>query len=57
MTGLMHLRKFINAAGALLPNRRESAVVYGMPAELVARRGAQMILPAEQIANQLIKWA
>lgn len=43
--------------GRTIAESEESAVVYGMPAELVARRGAQMILPAEQIANQLIKWA
>lgn len=35
----------------------QTAVVYGMPKELVAQGGAQEILPNTRIADQLIKWA
>lgn len=35
----------------------ESAVVFGMPAELIARGGASVVLPADKIANQIIAWA
>ena len=35
----------------------ETAVVYGMPKELVERGGASLVLPLPKIANQLIAWA
>jgi two-component system chemotaxis response regulator CheB len=35
----------------------ESAVVFGMPKELIAKRGASVVLPAEKIAAQLSLWA
>jgi len=34
-----------------------SAVVFGMPDELIKRGGASMVLPVEKIATQLIAWA
>src|SRR5664279_239092 len=34
----------------------ESAVVFGMPAELIRRGGASTVLPAEDIARQLRDW-
>ena len=34
----------------------ETAVVFGMPAELIARGGANLILPAERIADQIRIW-
>ncbi len=43
--------------GRTIAESEESAVVFGMPAELIKRGGATLILPAEKIANQLIAWA
>ncbi len=34
----------------------ETAVVFGMPAELIERKGAKLVLPAERIARQLQVW-
>ncbi|MCG5500450.1 protein-glutamate methylesterase/protein-glutamine glutaminase [Ectothiorhodospira lacustris] len=34
----------------------QSAVVFGMPAELIKRGGATTVLPVEKIAEQIIKW-
>lgn len=34
----------------------DSAVVFGMPAELIARGGAAVVLPAERIAGQVMTW-
>ena len=34
----------------------ESATVFGMPKELIARGGAQLILPVDEIAAQLENW-
>ena len=36
---------------------QDSAIVFGMPAELIHRNGATRVLPADQIATQLIAWA
>lgn len=33
-----------------------SAVVFGMPKELIARGGADKVLPARQIAKQIMQW-
>ena len=33
-----------------------SAVVFGMPLELIQRKGAELVLPAERIAQQLMQW-
>ncbi|MDQ7074845.1 MAG: chemotaxis response regulator protein-glutamate methylesterase [Gammaproteobacteria bacterium] len=35
----------------------QTAVVYGMPRELVERGGAELVLPCDKIAAQLIRWA
>jgi two-component system chemotaxis response regulator CheB len=43
--------------GKTIAESEESAVVFGMPKELIERGGATLVLPAEKIANQLIKWA
>ena len=34
----------------------QSAVVFGMPAALIARDGASIVLPSDQIAKQLQSW-
>ena len=43
--------------GKTIAESEESAVVFGMPRELIERNGATVVLPAEKIAKQLIKWA
>ena len=43
--------------GRTVAESEESAVVYGMPAELVAKGGATLVLPAEKIAAQLATWS
>lgn len=42
--------------GRTLAESEETAVVYGMPGELVARGGASMVLPLDAIAAQLKSW-
>ncbi|CAK0757975.1 Protein-glutamate methylesterase/protein-glutamine glutaminase 3 [Gammaproteobacteria bacterium] len=42
--------------GRTIAESEETAVVYGMPAELVDRGGASLVLPVQQIATQLIGW-
>ena len=43
--------------GRTIAESEETAVVFGMPAELIQRGGAQAILPADEIAAQLVQWA
>jgi len=47
----------LHALGArTIAESEETAVVYGMPRELVELGGAECILPSYKIANQLIEW-
>jgi two-component system chemotaxis response regulator CheB len=43
--------------GRTIAESEESCVVFGMPAELIKRGGASLILDANKIANQIIVWA
>jgi two-component system chemotaxis response regulator CheB len=43
--------------GRTIAESEETAVVFGMPAELINHGGASMVLPADKIARQLIAWA
>jgi two-component system chemotaxis response regulator CheB len=42
--------------GRTIAESEASAVVFGMPADLIRRKGADAVLPAEQIATQLVRW-
>jgi two-component system chemotaxis response regulator CheB len=43
--------------GRTIAESEDSAVVYGMPAELVRKGGASMVLAVERVAAQLNAWA
>jgi two-component system chemotaxis response regulator CheB len=43
--------------GRTIAESEDSAVVFGMPAELIARSGASMVLPVDKIAAQINLWA
>ncbi len=43
--------------GKTIAESEDSAVVFGMPRELIERNGATVVMPAEKIAKQLILWA
>jgi two-component system chemotaxis response regulator CheB len=43
--------------GRTIAESEESAVVYGMPAELVEKGGASLVLAVERVASQLSTWA
>lgn len=42
--------------GRTIAEAEESAVVFGMPQELIRRGGAEVVLPSDRVAQQLIKW-
>ena len=43
--------------GRTIAESEDSAVVYGMPAELVDKGGASLVMSVEKIPGQLIAWA
>jgi len=43
--------------GRTIAEAESSAVVFGMPAELIKKAGASIVLDASKIATQLIIWA
>jgi two-component system chemotaxis response regulator CheB len=43
--------------GRTIAESKESAVVFGMPKELIDCGGATIVLPAKKIAQQLCQWA
>ncbi|MBP0463929.1 chemotaxis-specific protein-glutamate methyltransferase CheB [Roseomonas sp. PWR1] len=45
------------SGGRTIAESEESAVVFGMPAELIKRGGADIVLPAEDVARQLLAWS
>ncbi|MDO8844851.1 chemotaxis-specific protein-glutamate methyltransferase CheB [Methylicorpusculum sp.] len=42
--------------GRTIAESEQSSVVFGMPAELIKRGGASVVLDSDKIANQLINW-
>lgn len=42
--------------GRTIAESEESAVVFGMPAELIQRGGASLVLTSDRVAKQLISW-
>jgi two-component system, chemotaxis family, protein-glutamate methylesterase/glutaminase len=42
--------------GRTIAESESSAVVFGMPAELIKRGGATIVLPMEKIAAQIVEW-
>jgi two-component system chemotaxis response regulator CheB len=42
--------------GRTIAESEDSAIVWGMPGELVKRGGASLVLPVERIAEQLRRW-
>jgi two-component system, chemotaxis family, protein-glutamate methylesterase/glutaminase len=43
--------------GRTIAESKATAVVFGMPAELIDRGGASVVLPLEKVANQINRWA
>jgi two-component system chemotaxis response regulator CheB len=44
------------AGGRTIAEHESTAIVNGMPAELIRLGGAQMVLPSQKIADQLTSW-
>jgi two-component system chemotaxis response regulator CheB len=42
--------------GRTVAESEDTAIIFGMPGELIAMGGAEAILPNQRIANQLVEW-
>ncbi|WP_028842507.1 protein-glutamate methylesterase/protein-glutamine glutaminase [Thermodesulfovibrio yellowstonii] len=49
--------EIMKRGGKTIAESEETAVVFGMPRELIEKGGATVILPAQEIPKQIIKWA
>lgn len=54
--GAASMTKIKEGGGRTIAESEETAVVFGMPMELIARGGATIVLPAPQVADQLVRW-
>jgi two-component system chemotaxis response regulator CheB len=54
--GAEELRQVKDAGGRTVAEAESTAVVWGMPGELVRRGGATAVLPSNQIVAQLVDW-
>jgi len=54
--GAKSMAELNNRGARSIAESENSAVVFGMPKELIALNGADKVLPAKQIARQLIDW-
>ena len=42
--------------GRTIAESEDTAVVFGMPAELINRGGATVVAPCDQVAMYLLRW-
>jgi len=54
--GAKPMAELYTLGGRTIAESEETAIVFGMPKELIARNGATMVLPAGRIAAQLENW-
>lgn len=54
--GAEAMAKLKLAGGRTIAESEETAVVFGMPAELIRRDGASLVMPLEKIAAQIQYW-
>ena len=54
--GATEMAKLKMAGGHTIAESEETAIVNGMPRELIEKGGAELVLPAEHIAAQLVSW-
>jgi len=55
--GTAGLASILEAGGVTIAQDRETSAIYGMPKVAADRQVAQLILPPDQIAAEIIRWA
>ncbi len=54
--GASSMTELRRQGGRTIAEAEDSAVVFGMPQELIRRGGADMVLPSERVAQQVMRW-
>lgn len=54
--GAAAMKALHDAGGRTIAESEESAVIFGMPRELIERKGASCVLPCQRVAQQVIRW-
>ena len=54
--GAEHMARLRQMGGRTIAESADTAVVFGMPQELINRQGATQVLPAHAISAQLVSW-
>jgi two-component system, chemotaxis family, protein-glutamate methylesterase/glutaminase len=54
--GAAAMKELHDKGGRTIAESAESAVVFGMPKELIDRGGATVVLPCEDVAEQILTW-
>jgi len=55
--GAVAMKALHDRGGRTIAESEKTAVIFGMPRELIERGGATRVLPSDRIANQLQTWA
>ena len=55
--GAEQMTRLRQAGGRTIAESEETAVVFGMPQELIKRGGAEIVLPSHAVARHLTDWA
>ena len=55
--GAAAMKELHDKGGRTIAESEETAVIFGMPHELIERGGADVVLPCQSVASQLISWA
>ncbi|WP_448204669.1 chemotaxis-specific protein-glutamate methyltransferase CheB [Azospirillum sp. sgz302134] len=54
--GAASMAELRRLGGHTIAESEDSAVVFGMPQELIRRGGAELVLPSDRVAQQLVRW-
>lgn len=54
--GAVSMAELRRRGGRTIAEAEDSAVVFGMPQELIRRGGAGMVLPSDRVAQQVMRW-
>ncbi|MDQ2103148.1 chemotaxis-specific protein-glutamate methyltransferase CheB [Azospirillum isscasi] len=54
--GAASMAELRRLGGRTIAEAQDSAVVFGMPQELIRRGGADMVLPSDRVAQQVTRW-
>jgi two-component system chemotaxis response regulator CheB len=54
--GAVPLAELHKRGARTIAESEQTAIIFGMPAELIANGGAELVLPHDEIAQQLIDW-